>query len=699
MKGHTDMRPTTDLRKAILLIALVFLASLRPALEASVSVGGAGLFGNAELRRALQLLDFDEDELNSRKIDDGAFLMLNRLTQSGYLEASLSAKYTTADGAEGLAHWTSPFEAQIAADVVVEKLHYEIEKGPLYYYRNVAIEGLSSIDPQEALAYFIPDASLFTRKNDRSYSPSILQSQEKQLTAALLTLGRIEATVTASSTEIDPKTGAVDVTLTVDEGPLYKISKAEVHFISEGNVEESQPIKADANYTRYWVEDQARRLRNDSYHLGYPDTNVTSRIIKSNAQANTVAVQLRFEVRRGPKIVLSDVVHQDVTNTHRPLLNRKADLATGQALDITKTEEARRRLSQLGIFERIDLNYQEDGPGQRKAIFKYENSERIKAQLLAGYGSYEQLRAGTIARRQNLFGRAHSLSFSAIRSLKSTTGLLDYTVPELLGESIAGTFEINFLDREELYFDRTERGISLGLFTRLPKLNLDVGVDYALDRKRSSDPQFNTALRLEDTNVGSVSFRSALSTLDNLLYPTAGYELNIALRYAAKALGGQTEFIRPEISSAYHRKLGSRWLFHMGAKGGMVSSPGDNATEIPNGERFLVGGENSLRGYRRGEAGPVDSNGIPIGAEAFALVNLELEYPILNQLNLVIFADTARVWSSTGNLDAYEDLASLGIGFRYNTIVGPVRLEYGHNLDPRLLDPTGTLHLSIGFPF
>jgi outer membrane translocation and assembly module TamA len=46
-----------------------------------------------------------------------------------------------------------------------------------------------------------------------------------------------------------------------------------------------------------------------------------------------------------------------------------------------------------------------------------------------------------------------------------------------------------------------------------------------------------------------------------------------------------------------------------------------------------------------------------------------------------------------------EKLYAVGLGVRYQTIIGPVRAEYGHNLNPRPLDPAGTLLFSIGFPF
>lgn len=692
--------PPKAATRAFLFAVSLALFNFLPSLQsASVKVSGFGLFGNAELRGALKLLEFEEGPLDSRKIDDGAFLLMTRLTQNGFLDARIEADYETDDGKTGTVSWNPPFEPQLTEEVSASKIRFKVHPGILYYYNDVSISGLQSIDPEEARSYIIPDSSLISRKKDRAYSESTLSNHQKQLAAALAALGRIDAKVSANSVDIDEKSGGVDIALQVQEGPLYKIGLAEAHYVKGEDTEVIQIEAGDTIYTRRWVEDQSRSLRNESYHLGFPDTKVSSRIVKATPEGDTIAVQIRFDIKRGPKIILSQVEHVGATDTHHPLLNRKTDLTLGVPLDITETEAARRRLSRIGIFERIDLKYEDDGTGKRKAVYEYTNSDRFEAQLLFGYGSYEQFRGGILARRENLFGRAHTLSFEAIRSIKSMSGALDYTIPELLGETIDGTLEVNFLDREELFFDRAEQGVSVGLFKRLPELKMDIGVDYAFDRKESSDIERAEELDFEETNIGSVSLRSTRSTLNNILYPTNGYELSGAIRYAAEALGGETEFIRPEFSGAYHTKLGNRWIFHLGAKAGMIKGPGDSSTETPYAERFLIGGENSIRGYRRGEAGPYDIDGKPINAEAFALLNLELEYPIFDQLNVVLFADTTRIWAASDDLGVYEDLSSVGLGLRYNTIVGPVRLEYGHNLNPRVNDPNGTLHLSIGFPF
>lgn len=81
------------------------------------------------------------------------------------------------------------------------------------------------------------------------------------------------------------------------------------------------------------------------------------------------------------------------------------------------------------------------------------------------------------------------------------------------------------------------------------------------------------------------------------------------------------------------------------------------------------------------------------------MLNLELEQMLNESFSLIVFADSLAM---TADIDQYpfdEYLYSVGAGIRWKTLLGPVRLEYGYNLNPRQFDPDGTLHFTIGYPF
>ena len=81
------------------------------------------------------------------------------------------------------------------------------------------------------------------------------------------------------------------------------------------------------------------------------------------------------------------------------------------------------------------------------------------------------------------------------------------------------------------------------------------------------------------------------------------------------------------------------------------------------------------------------------------MANLEFEQGLTRTWSLVFFFDALGQAASIDDWPVDESLFAAGIGVRWKSIIGPVRLEYGHNLNPREEDPSGTLHLSVGFPF
>ena len=106
-----------------------------------------------------------------------------------------------------------------------------------------------------------------------------------------------------------------------------------------------------------------------------------------------------------------------------------------------------------------------------------------------------------------------------------------------------------------------------------------------------------------------------------------------------------------------------------------------------------------MRGLQQGEAAPRDANGRVVGADTYVSTNLELEQGLTPQWSVVGFADAIGLARDIGDYPFDDILIAVGGGIRWNTFIGPVRLEYGRNLNPRPHDPAGTLHFSIGFPF
>jgi outer membrane protein assembly factor BamA len=392
-----------------------------------------------------------------------------------------------------------------------------------------------------------------------------------------------------------------------------------------------------------------------------------------------------------------DFVGDEVTK--RSVLKRQVDLKTKEPLDLIAVSEARRKLMGLGVFQEVGLSFEPVSGAVRSVVYELSPNQRKELQLRAGWGSYEQARLGFSWEHRNPWGRAHRYEVEVKQSFKATLGDVTYSIPQFLGTDLTTYLNAEYSFREELSFDRRAQGLAVGTSMQLADSGTRLSVEYGYSQENADRADLVSFDSEEDATVASITFKASLDQRDDFLAPSSGYSLFASLKTAGQWLGGSVSFQKLELGGTYHFALSESIIVHLGLRGGTIFSTGATADNIPFNERFFNGGENSVRGYIEGAASPLDSGGDEVGAETFALLNLELEQRIYSKLSTVLFFDS--VWNARDGFfdDEGQALSSIGLGLRYQTVVGPLRLEYGHNLNPRESDSDGALHFSIGFPF
>ena len=412
-------------------------------------------------------------------------------------------------------------------------------------------------------------------------------------------------------------------------------------------------------------------------------------------------VEIVATVTPGEQVRIGEVRFEGVEQTRESVLARRVRNGPGDLLNPLAVDQARFRLSRLGVFESVDVRYEPgDGP-VRDPVFVLEEGRELEVNLLFGYGSYEQLRGGVELRQFNLLGRAHQTRLLAVQSLKSTRGEYSYTVPEIFGESVDGTARAFGLQRQEVSFLRQEWGGSVSLAADVHRIDANASVGYTYQALRNRDN--NLATRgADDQQVTAASVDVGLTRdrRDNPLRPRRGYRVFAQAETASRYLGGGVDYQRIEFGGSYHVPWGrGRWV-HAGLNHGLITTFGvSNDSDLPVNKRFFPGGDNSIRGYQAGEAAPRDAEGRFIGAKTYLLVNFEIEQALTTKWSVVAFADALGTAVRLGEYPFDEQLYSVGLGVRFQTLIGPLRAEYARNLNPRARDPGGTLLLSIGFPF
>ena len=672
---------------------------------AKVEFSGYGILGNRQLKRLVRTMqgeDMRKEVVDANFIENAGLIIISRMREDGFLQPTIVADIILADGRHFAMRWHGAIDPPLPRPLSARRVHFKVYEGRRYFFDELTFTNLHALPEKQARSFFIETDALIPLRSSRIFTPGRLRRGIATLTELLQRAGFQNAHVEAPDVKQDDRTGAVKARIDVDQGPLHWARSVRVEtFLTETN----QPVhtgvlRPNRPYSHIWLQDLIQSLKATNYAGGYPDTAVEVKTADRELFTNVVHLDLLATVRTGPRIEVGRVRFEGHKETKESIMADRVPIKAGDLLDPAKAERGRSRLARLGVFDSVRLRYDIVDPDTRDVIYDLEEGKSLNVNLLFGYGSYELLRGGVEVEKKNLWGRAHHARLRAIQSFKSTRGDFLYTMPQFIGEEIDLFLNGFGLVREEIDFTRKEYGGGAGGLKHFPGISTDLSLRYIYQVLRAADaPPEVTRRAVDNPGVGAIITDLRHDMRDSPLYPTRGYKIFTTWEAASEYFAGDVDYQRVEVAASYHHPLGGGRFISVGLGHGLIAPIDSAAEDIPFNKRFFPGGEYSIRGYQEGEAAPRDADGHIVGAETYILGSIEFEQALTPKWAVVFFADTVGFARDFGNYPMDEALYSVGGGLRWKSIVGPVRLEYGYNLNPREADPIGTLHFSLGFPF
>ncbi|WP_221030139.1 BamA/OMP85 family outer membrane protein [Actomonas aquatica] len=687
------------------LIALGALGVGRVVAEPELNVSGAGWLESNKIERSVRSLSQVETRstLDANAIEDAVFFTLSAVAANGYLRAEVDATIERPSGEVLKHHFDYRFAELLPRPLEAVRLDLEVIQGVRYHFGEVTTEGGEAVlSSERAHELLVPSGGLLNLRSDRMFTPARLRQGLDQIEVWLAARGYADARARAVSEERNHETGEVTVRVEIAPGRQWYVTSVDTDAAPAGVDVPDLPVAADQIWTSGWQQDEVEKVRQAYFEAGYVDVRLRAEREGEVADDGTMGAAVHIGVEPGTQVIAAPVQFAGDVVVADSVLRRRVEVTAGEPLNPSDVEATRRRLGRLRALAGVDVRYESAADGQRSPVFVLEEREPWESSLLLGYGSYEQVRGGVELRGFNLLRRSHQLRLEAVGSLKSLRGDMVYTVPDLFGETVDAKLRLFGLDREELSFQRQEYGAVASVTRRdLAWIKADFTAAYTYQDLRSRESELGTrAMDVVDTTSASLTLGLSHDGRDNPLVPHEGLRWFAQIEAADPVLGGESGFQRLEAGLSWHRPLGDTNWLHVGLTHGTVLTLGQDSDRwLPANKRFFPGGENSLRGMTTGEASPRNGAGEFVGAKSFTLLNVEFEQALTRRISAVLFYDalgeTARIQDGLWDVQ----LHSVGLGLRYQTLIGPVRLEYGHNLTPRPLDPDGTLHFSIGFPF
>jgi outer membrane protein insertion porin family len=657
--------------------------------EVIIRVDGASI-RKGKLRQLVPV--YQERTVDADLLVEGQHRIQQYLQSEGYFEADVS--YVS--------------ERQNGRRVIT----YNVDKGPRHRLVSLTIVGYKYFTRATITERMETEPVSFPRFPYGRYSSTTLNGDLQAIRDLYRTNGFRDVKVDYSVKDnYRGKINALSLAISIDEGPQSLVSEVSIEGAPAsdlGYVSSRLTTTKGQPYSEANVAADRDYILNYFYNAGYPNATFDYYL---DSVSIPDRVKLRFKLSLGKREYVRQVLVSGLKRTKPRLVNDRIKLEEGDPLSLTKITDTQRKLYDLGIFARVNTAIQNpDGDESNKyVLFQLEEASRYSMTL--GVGA--QLgRFGTATTSLNDpagapgFAPSVSLGLSRINflglgqtvSLNSTVSTLEqlvgltYFVPQIVGhEKLSLTFNALYDNSNDINtYTARRRQISAQLGQKLSRaytIQYRVVYRYVTQSNLKIDPLLVPVLAQPD-QTGLFGVSLIQDKRDNPVDPTQGAYTTIDLAYAPKALGSQTEFAKGLIRNSSFYRIGKDLVFARSTQFGVIIPVNASAVDIPLPERFFSGGSTTLRSFPENQAGPRDLvTGFPLGGNALLINNFELRFPLFgDNLRGVIFEDAGNVYqtfSTIGfqfrqpNLQSFNYMVQdIGIGFRYRTPIGPVRVDF-----------------------
>jgi len=497
-----------------------------------------------------------------------------------------------------------------------------------------------------------------------------------------------------------PDGAPVPVEITVTPGPVFTLGNVNLKGDAVGR-RPDEYLKSGARADSTLIIKAGEKIVEDLKEEGRPLAKLVERSVVADHATNTVDVTIAAE--GGPVAPVGTVTVNGTKTVDPTFVADYSRLNGGKPYSPEALRKASDRLRQLGVFSSITIKQANELAPDGTIPMTIEVSEGKQRYFGAGaqYSTTDGFGLQGYWGHRNLFGRAESLRLEgSVSRIGETTdvGSLDYSAGLLFAKpgafGPASTFNAS-LKAQLLDPDAYKATIFTGAAGATFELS---DTDTVSAGGELSWADVEDAFGKNEYLTAAIPIEYIRDTRDNKLNPTTGYRASINAKPSYE-INGQSFFSSFEGSAAAYVGLGAENRFVLaGRLGAGVIAGGDGLASIPANRRFYLGGGGTVRGYSYQEISPRNGDNEILGGRSYVNGTVEARIGITDTIGIVPFIDAGTVSAKTAP-DFSDIRAGAGIGLRYNTPFGPIRLDVAVPLNPY---PGGTkygIYAGIGQSF
>lgn len=588
------------------------------------------------------------------------------------------------------------------------KLTFKIDEGERSFLTSIVLEGNKQLTDKElkkvltmkekSWFWWVDESGQFTHKG--------LEENRARLIAYYWNKGFINVQVGAPVLAIDGS--RAKITFPIREGERYQVRKLEVTgdlIEPENKLLERLKTKPRTWFDRALVAEDIQTITKLYNNAGYAYADVQT---LQNINDQYRFLDLNFKVTKGDRVTIERIDVRGNDRTREKVIRRGLAISEGDLFSANRIDATKKNLEATDFFEAVKIK---TSPGSNPDLMNLEVDvlEKKTGSLAAGIGFSSQDGAmGNIdLKERNLFGLGivAQLKGNLSGRRNSYEGSLSY--PWLFDTPLTGTVRgYKFIQREARYVRESDGfGVNLG-YPVYGHWGLSTGFSRDSSKLSGFDPQFarsvaryyqtfgGQAANFLNLSENSVSVALSRDTRTGAEIPNGGSQITIGTRVSG--FGADVSFARWYSEATYYQPVVWKAILKTKVSGSALSEMG--GMPIPFDRRIVMGGIQSIRGYQHGEVGPRDRFGNILGGDRGLFANVELLFPLLEQLRLngVTFFDVGNAWNVADTPFMQSVKAGAGVGIRWVSPVGPIRIEYGWKINPERGEAPGAVAFAMG---
>ncbi len=579
---------------------------------------------------------------------------------------------------------------------------FEIKEHDRLYLKTITFEGNEAYKSkelknmmntsEEGFFSFVTDSGLLKRDQ--------LKQDVGKINAYYLNTGFINAQVGEPEITTDKK--GIYVKIRIKEGKRFKVDKVDISgdLLEKSRLDmlSSLKVRKGDNYNREAIIRDIDYLTQACNDEGYANADIKPKI---NTRENEQMVDVDYQISKGEQVYISHINIFGNNITRDKVVRRQLDVFEGDLYSSSKLRSSYAKLNRLRYFEEVDFQT-EKGADKSKMDINIRVKEKSTGMFMVGAGYSASDQAVVMAQiiQQNFLGYGQILSLKA--SLGSTSNNYDLSFTEPWLFDIPLWFKADIWkykkDYDSYELDSEGAGITFG-YPLWEKIVGYAGYKLTSDDIRDVLTTASTQIQEQEgkTIASAVTLSLIRDTTDDYIFPSRGTKAIAAITQSGGPLQGDTNYT--QYSGTLYGYLPLPLSVVFSAKGRIGYIQDHEGVEIPIFNRYVLGGINSLRGFRY--VGPKDGGTSDvIGGNTMMVYNFELIFPFIKDsgMKIAAFYDAGNSWNN--GVDFGDLCQSVGLGLRWYSPIGPLRLEYGRIIDRRGLndDSNGRWEFTIGMP-